>query len=147
MATDVGTEWDAFKVVLRGHAIKTKFRVALLLRRELQDLKSKLQHYEQLLPMDGGAAKSLASIRRVHKQTLDRLAQLHYRDYQARKHAEGDKAGRLLTWLLRLEYSQTPITALRGGNGQLLNTQKDINTAFYEYYSTLYTALEPLRTN
>ncbi|KAJ1202568.1 hypothetical protein NDU88_006366 [Pleurodeles waltl] len=49
-ASDTGIEWDAFKVVLRGNAIKTNYGTALLLRRDLRDLESELKHYEQLLP-------------------------------------------------------------------------------------------------
>ncbi|KAJ1191321.1 hypothetical protein NDU88_000637 [Pleurodeles waltl] len=98
-ASDVGAEWDAFKVVL-------------LLRLDLQDLESKLQHYEQLLPTDAGAATSLENIRITHQQALDRLTQLHYSDYQTRKHAEGDKGGKLLALLLWSEHAHTPITAL-----------------------------------
>ncbi|KAJ1178981.1 hypothetical protein NDU88_004220 [Pleurodeles waltl] len=100
-ASDVGIEWDAFKVVLRGHVVKTNYGAALLLRLELWDLESELQHYEQLLPTDAGAASSLVTTRIAHQQALDKLAWLHYRDYQARKHAEGDKVGKLLAWLLR----------------------------------------------
>ncbi|KAJ1179172.1 hypothetical protein NDU88_004408 [Pleurodeles waltl] len=83
-ASDVGTEWDGFKVVLRDHAIKTNYGAMLLLRRELQDLETKLRYYEQLLPMDSAAAKPLANICIDHKQALNRFTQLNYRDYQAR---------------------------------------------------------------
>ncbi|KAJ1188353.1 hypothetical protein NDU88_005114 [Pleurodeles waltl] len=128
--SDTGIECDAFKVVLRGHAIKTNYVTALLWCRELRDLESELKHYEQLLPTAPGVVASLARVRIAHRQSLDRLAQLNYRNYQAHKHAEGDKAGKLLAWLLYSERAQTPITALQGGNGQLLNTQVDINAAF-----------------
>ncbi|KAJ1195668.1 hypothetical protein NDU88_004936 [Pleurodeles waltl] len=102
-ASDVGTEWDSFRVVLRVHAIKTNFGVEKLLRKELQELETKMRYYEQLLPIDNTAGKPLANIRIDHKKNLNRLTQLNYREYQARKHAEGDKAGRLLPWLLRSE--------------------------------------------
>ncbi|KAJ1146351.1 hypothetical protein NDU88_012628 [Pleurodeles waltl] len=53
-ASDTGIEWGAFKMVLRGHAIKMNYGTALLLHRELWDLESELQHYERLLPTDPG---------------------------------------------------------------------------------------------
>ncbi|KAJ1148310.1 hypothetical protein NDU88_001147 [Pleurodeles waltl] len=46
-ASDAGTEWDAFKVVLRGHANKTTYDAKTVLRKELHTLKVDIHGYEQ----------------------------------------------------------------------------------------------------
>ncbi|KAJ1178562.1 hypothetical protein NDU88_003807 [Pleurodeles waltl] len=63
------------------------------------------------------AAAPQAKLHIAYKEALDRLGNLDYKEYQARKHLEGNRAGKLLAWLPRYDSAHVPITAIRDGTG------------------------------
>ncbi|KAJ1179253.1 hypothetical protein NDU88_004488 [Pleurodeles waltl] len=64
----------------------------------------------------------------------------------ARTHSEGDRSGKRLSWLTRSEPRNSPIGAICLNTGLIVNTQANINSAFRDYYSTLYKAHPPPST-
>ena len=62
-------------------------------------------------------------------------------DYKAtisQQHAEGDKPGRILAWLLKSETPKTTLGVIRNQTGTIVNTQEEINEVFTQYYEHLY---------
>ncbi|KAJ1108412.1 hypothetical protein NDU88_005788 [Pleurodeles waltl] len=85
----------------------------------------------------------LTNIRSKWTETDNRLRHFDYRHHIARTHAEGDRSGKLLEWLIKNERRNTPIGAIRLESGRIVNIQSEINNAFKEYYSSLYQARPP----
>ncbi|KAJ1187506.1 hypothetical protein NDU88_004281 [Pleurodeles waltl] len=71
---------------------------------------------------------------------LPPTARVVIRAYISRQYAEGDRAGRLLAWLVRQNSQPSPIGAIRLDSGTIVNSQVEMNDAFYTYYRSLYSS-------
>ncbi|KAJ1104352.1 hypothetical protein NDU88_001764 [Pleurodeles waltl] len=118
-----------------------------MLVRELASLETDLHRVECAVTTDSSDLAALRTLRARHREVDERLRIYDYRHYISRSHAEGNRSGRLPTWLLRGEQHRVPIGALRLDTGIVVNTQLFINDAFRCYYSMLYVARpDPLAT-
>lgn len=60
----------------------------------------------------------------------DSLSKHDYKKYISSQHGEGDRAGRLLAWLVNREEGLHTITSVEQQDGALTHTQLGINHAF-----------------
>lgn len=68
----------------------------------------------------------------LYEQTRAQTTNLRY-------HKFGNKAGKLLSFLIKGPYTPTPIRSLRHKSGKLSTDPQEINDIFRDYYLTLYT--------
>ncbi|KAJ1136101.1 hypothetical protein NDU88_002519 [Pleurodeles waltl] len=133
------TEWDAHKVVIRGHCISTTWGVRRTLHAEVSKLEEKLRALENAVACNVTPYSALRETRAEHAKA-DATLRLHdHKHHMARLQAEGDRSGRLLAWLLREDRRCPPIGSIITGVGAIATTQVNINDAFREYYTQLYT--------
>ncbi|KAJ1103950.1 hypothetical protein NDU88_001367 [Pleurodeles waltl] len=109
-----GLEWEALKAVIRGENLAKTYGIQKKLDRELvqqqEDTLNALQRQ-----IDNGDALENES-RVVHGRIgalLSRLDSYVRKDFRQRLHREGDRSGRLPTWLIRHECSTPIILSLR----------------------------------
>ncbi|XP_078496814.1 uncharacterized protein LOC144752850 [Lissotriton helveticus] len=79
-----------------------------------------------------------------HAELLEDLRLLDYKEYTNRQHTQADRAGPLLARLLSDSPIHHPILTVLDQAGNPTNTQLGINTAFKDYYTTLYSPPQPL---
>lgn len=133
-------EWDAFKVVVRGHCMSSTVGVRKLLRQDVDQAERHLREVEQLHHADPTARDELLTAREELATQMERLRSCDYREYLVRAQAERDKVGSLLAWLANPAPRGSPIVALRAPDDTLEYTQKGINNSFRIYYTALYAA-------
>ena len=124
-----GLEWDAMKVVMRGHCIKTSWGTRHILQRSVLNMETQIRKLEQEVVASVEARPCLTALRK-HREESRRLSNIDYKSYVRRQHAEGDKPGRVLAWLLRTETPRTVLGAIQTSTGEIVNTQVEINEVF-----------------
>ena len=134
------TEWDAMKVVLRGHCMKTVWGVKTTLLGEMAELEARLRIVEVQASSHPERWVEHGQIQKELDGVYSTLGKYEYNTYLTHQHMEGDKPGRTLAWLLRSETPRTVIGAIRNKHGVLVNTQITINEVFRDYYRDLYRA-------
>ncbi|KAJ1179266.1 hypothetical protein NDU88_004500 [Pleurodeles waltl] len=73
-----------------------------------------------------------------HTHLVLQLCGVDFRLYQAKMHPEGDKAGRLLVWLLRSADPHMPVVRICTSSTTFALQQTQIHEAFTTYYSALH---------
>ncbi|KAJ1214499.1 hypothetical protein NDU88_002117 [Pleurodeles waltl] len=79
----------------------------------------------------------------VSSESVDtkRNSTLSHHDYRTRmavQHAQGDRLGKVLAWLLREVHHGTPAMSIRIQDGTIAPSQLTINENFRNYYRQLY---------
>lgn len=132
------TEWDAFKAVIRGVAIGTRTGVRNNLIDRLKDVEASLAVLEGEA---AGTNDQLTQLQKANIQYAELLEELRVVDHQLyiqKQHAHSDRAGPLLARLIRNTPPLTPIMEIQNAAGNTVRTQIDINNAFRDYYTKLY---------
>ncbi|KAJ1185643.1 hypothetical protein NDU88_002433 [Pleurodeles waltl] len=80
----------------------------------------------------------LRKLRKQHSEAEALLRKHDYKFYLVREHPQGDRARKLLAWLVHDEHQNPPIGTIKIHNSTLAVTQSAINDAFQDYYHTLY---------
>ncbi|KAJ1204909.1 hypothetical protein NDU88_000344 [Pleurodeles waltl] len=142
-ASSRAVEWDGHKVVIRGLCMSASGGVRRTLITELHGVEERLWEAERRVEGGGGDMKEVTELKTQWTETDARLRKFYYRHYTARMHAEGDRSSILLSWLVKGEQQHSTINAIRLDTGGIVNTQREINEAFRQYYATLYKA-DPL---
>ncbi|XP_078527931.1 uncharacterized protein LOC144802337 [Lissotriton helveticus] len=132
------TEWDAFKVVVRGICIKDYVGVRKVLLGDLAKADAKLREAERGRPGHPELQETLCSAREAVAVEVERLRAFDYKRYVLRSHVAGDKAGTLLAWLSNPTRRCAPILQLKDKAGVIQHTQLGIVAGFQEYYEGLY---------
>ena len=138
------TEWEAFKVVVRGCCISGAAGVRPVLLGEVQRHEERLRILELKVPVNPAQRPLLVAERGRWAEATERLSKFDYRAYVERMHDEQDKAGRMLAWLANPNTNGTTIVEIRDEGGDKVRTQNEINTVFASYYKKLYARPEPL---
>ncbi|KAJ1118887.1 hypothetical protein NDU88_007074 [Pleurodeles waltl] len=137
------TEWDAHKVVIRGHCLAASLGVKRMLNRELLEIESKMRKVETEATTSVTSLETLNSLKSDYKEADARLSRHDYRHFKAPQHAEGNRSGKLLAWLVRQPLQSSPIGAIRTHSGEVINAQAGINKSFHTYYRSLYQPTNP----
>ncbi|KAJ1163833.1 hypothetical protein NDU88_004285 [Pleurodeles waltl] len=109
-------------------------------------------HYECWIQPERYLGPLLGIMEKVHGKLLARLRQyriyrgevesaLSYHDFRTRmalQHAQGDRSGRLLAWLLQGEHRRAPAMLIRIADGTVATSQLAVDDAFRDYYRQLY---------
>ncbi|KAJ1154747.1 hypothetical protein NDU88_007490 [Pleurodeles waltl] len=132
-------EWDAHKAVIRGHCISTTWGVRHTLHVEISKLEKELRAVEIAVARSETPYRALKEARTKYNEADTRLRRYDRNYHLMRLQTEGDRSGRLLVWLLREDWQQSPIGAIRAGASTMATTQDEINETFREYYANLYT--------
>ncbi|KAJ1179291.1 hypothetical protein NDU88_004525 [Pleurodeles waltl] len=108
--------------------------------RELKQVEDQLGILEKESMSQPPKAQQLQEARDKLAQLSKRLRKFDYAKYMERAHSEGDRAGTLLARLIKEELSPTPILHINTPQQDNITTQLEINTAFRDYYTALYSA-------
>lgn len=133
-------EWDALKVVIRGAAIGQVVGARQEIHKQLIDTEQKLNTLERESLTDPLKKLELQQTHIDHADSLETLRVIDYNAYQQRKHTDADKPSTLLAGLVRDRPDPPTITRIRTAQSSIVNTQLEINTAFYQHLKTLYEA-------
>ncbi|KAJ1175546.1 hypothetical protein NDU88_000833 [Pleurodeles waltl] len=91
---------------------------------------------------------SQLQIRQLRIRRHEAESTLSHHDYRIRmalQHAQGDRSGKVLAWLLREAHHGTPAMSIKTPDGTVANTQLAINDTFRAYYQQLYEQPADLR--
>lgn len=110
------------------------------IHQQLIDIEEKLNTLEQESLTDPLKKLELQQTHISHTESLETLRVIDYNTYLQRKHSDADKPGTLLARLVRDRPDPPIITQIRNTQGTVVNTQLEINTAFYQHLKTLYEA-------
>ena len=144
------TEWEAFKVVVRGCCISNSAGIRPTLLREVQQHEEAIRSLEMMVPTDPTKRAQLTTERGRWAEATERLGKFDYKAYLVRAHDEQDKAGRMMAWLINPDKKGTMIVEINDAGGKRVQTQQEINTVFAAYYRNLYASpspLEPIELN
>ncbi|KAJ1186198.1 hypothetical protein NDU88_002981 [Pleurodeles waltl] len=86
-------EWEALKVVLRGHCINEVVGVWADVHRKIQTLEQYLRALEAESHETHAGLCALADARDRHAQLIAKLRSFDFLAYQAKIHAKGDMSG------------------------------------------------------
>ncbi|KAJ1099631.1 hypothetical protein NDU88_004730 [Pleurodeles waltl] len=118
--------------------VVTAVRTVIL--RELMRVEDSLGLLEKAAVVQTQPAQQLQEARSEHAELLKHLRKVDYAKHRERTYNERDKAGALLARLMKDEPSPTPILHINTPQQTSINTQLEINEAFRDYYTTLYSA-------
>ncbi|KAJ1149497.1 hypothetical protein NDU88_002304 [Pleurodeles waltl] len=107
---------------------------------ELKQIEDQLGILERDSISQPHLTQQLREARAEHTQLIERLRKFDYGKYRERAHREGDRAGTLLARLMRDEPSPIPIIQINTPQQNNITTQLEINMAFRDYYTVLYSA-------
>lgn len=129
-------ERDAFKVVIRGHCLGTQAGMHTQLKKDLITVERRLE--ARVREAVESTTERLTREQEEHSSLMERLRCLNYAVHSARTHHTGDKADRLLSWLMRQDTVTAPITSIRTPWDTVVHTQREIHAEFVTHYARLY---------
>ena len=91
---------DAFKTVIRGNCIALTVGVRLTLLTEVQTAELELREAERERLGHPERQQTLLEHREQVAMSIEKLRCYDYKEYMIRTHADRDKAGALLAWLV-----------------------------------------------
>lgn len=103
------TEWEAFKVVIRGHCLGQSWSMRKQLDDSLSSIENRLLRLETRAVTCPDRRRYLEEAHTKREKLLERLRCHNYQAHSARSHSVADKAGKLLAFLIRQEHPQKPI--------------------------------------
>lgn len=140
-ASTVQVEWEAFKVVVRGHCLGQATGVYRALCREVLDLEDSIRRLDNTQGTRAKARLALQEARTRYNEALGHLRCYNYNEYLDRVQRVEGKAGRLLARLIQPELAGSPITQLETEAGGVRFNPDNIDS-FTSYYEYLYKAPE-----
>ncbi|XP_078518507.1 cadherin-related family member 3-like [Lissotriton helveticus] len=135
------TLWEAYKTVLRGHAINTITGHKKRQSQELADLEIKLRectaaHESQPSP---AAMHALALQQQLYNDHLRLVVKGHITETQNRIYEVGDKAGKMLAWLDKREGNSRGIQCLKDEQGEAHTDPRRITELLASHFEQVYT--------
>lgn len=130
-------EWNAFKTVIRGRCFGEVAGVRRTLVDEVETQERVLRSLEQHRPDNPALKYPLLEAKKLLAAHIEKLC-FDYKEYLTRAHAERDKAGSLLKWLINTKKLEFSILELDSTAGEAFYNQAAVNARFCEYYTYLY---------
>ncbi|KAJ1213743.1 hypothetical protein NDU88_001374 [Pleurodeles waltl] len=112
--------------------------------KDLACVEASLSQLETDAALNASQALKLQAAHDNYAELRERVHVVIYRSYRQKTQSEGDKAGTLLARMIKDAPVATPILYILTPRLTSANTQKDINTAFCDFYTDLYSAPTPL---
>ncbi len=137
-----GVAWEALKAVIRGRIIqhtsyqkKNKTRELLELENLIKQTETELKHR---MTQDG--MRKLTKLKYQYNNIITQKVEFNLFRARQTYFESGDKAGKLLASYIKQRELASTIPAVRSPAGDLLTATVDINQAFEEFYSNLYSS-------
>ncbi|KAJ1106026.1 hypothetical protein NDU88_003429 [Pleurodeles waltl] len=105
-------EWDAHKVVVRGHCMGGAWGIRKVLTTELFNMEREMGGLESVTGCRPSEDECLRTILKKNRESETQLWKHDYRRRLAALHAEGDSSGWLLAWLVKEDSQDPPIGAI-----------------------------------
>ncbi|KAJ1180122.1 hypothetical protein NDU88_005346 [Pleurodeles waltl] len=135
-----GLEWEALKVVKRGESLAKTHGIWKKLDQELAQKEDALNALQRQLDNGGALENEGRAVRGRIGALWSRLDSYVCKDFRQRLHCEGDRAGRLLAWLLRCERYTPIILSLQSPTGVRILGQTCMNAHLREHLETNYSS-------
>ncbi|KAJ1154853.1 hypothetical protein NDU88_007596 [Pleurodeles waltl] len=133
-------EWEALKVIIRAESLTKTYGIRKKPDQELAQQEDALVVLQCQID-NGDALEAKSQVVRDRIVALwSRLDRYVRKDFRHRLHCEGDRAGRLLAWLLRREHPIPLILSLRGPTGDRILGQTWVNAHLSEHLKAIYSS-------
>lgn len=135
------TLWEAYKTVIRGHAISLITGHKKANRKHIVDLELNISQAEAAQTTDPSdtRAHTLNLVQQEYRAYTWEEAKLKYTHTQHKIYELGDKAGKLLAWLDTRERSTRWVAQLRLDSGELTTDPQLITEVLAKHYEKIYT--------
>ena len=127
--SSAGVTWEALK------AVKIKTRELLELENVMKQAETELKQH---MTQDG--MRKLTKLKYQYNNILSQKVEFNLFRARQTYFESGDKAGKLLASYIKQRELSSTIPAIRSPAGDLLSATVDINQAFKEFYSNLYSS-------
>ena len=127
------TEWEALKVVVRGHCIGKSVQIRRMLDKELVEIEDKMR-IEELKLGEMDDPEELTGLKTQYNKVLEQVRCHNYKQYISKAHEMEGRASKLLAGLANPEQRGVPLLKMQATGGTLVSTQEEINDVFRDYY-------------
>ncbi|KAJ1155637.1 hypothetical protein NDU88_008366 [Pleurodeles waltl] len=132
--------WEAYKVALRGEIIAGEVVDKRKRNQQCDELEQQIHTLETEYAQQPGAKveQKLGKSRLEYRVTATNEMKLIYQAQQCRLYESGDKARKMLVWLVHREAVRSHITAMTDPQGVTLHTSVSIAETAVSYMRDLY---------
>uniref|UniRef100_H3A5R5 Endonuclease/exonuclease/phosphatase domain-containing protein n=1 Tax=Latimeria chalumnae TaxID=7897 RepID=H3A5R5_LATCH len=139
--SDMGLLWDTLKAVLRGRLISFATNRKRAQQKRTVELEQEIKDKELALKLNFSLESyhALQFLKYKYNKIISQSVEFALFRVRQSYFEAGEKASKLLAYRLRKLTSSKAIRLIKSDSNKFLVTNKDINSAFKQFYSKLYT--------
>ena len=138
----IGTVWEASKACIRGIIIAEASKRKKQDRETISRLEGKIKQKERELSENYSEdlLKQVCELKYSLNFIYSKKAEYAMFRLKASFYESGERAGKLLARQLKKQHTASAIPGIKGSNGNIVTSAKEINQVFMDFYKNLYTS-------